>query len=106
MRTQRRSKLRRPDDHSPRTSSPRKTSNSQLGTREQSKIVITKGPSVRYPGPFARPPIDDLRMTYRFDGDSIAYFWAIETQTTLTSATIRHEWQFFAEILRPNSPWV
>lgn len=47
----------------------------------------------------------ESKMILRVDGDSIAYFWALETETAISHDTLRLHWQEFANALAA-SPWI
>ncbi|MBK9265850.1 MAG: hypothetical protein IPM54_39430 [Polyangiaceae bacterium] len=46
----------------------------------------------------ARRPVE-TRNIIRLDGDSIAYFWALETETAISYETLIRLWREFAEVL-------
>lgn len=41
----------------------------------------------------------ETRPTLRLEGDSIAYFWALETETTIAYETLTAHWRDFVEVL-------
>lgn len=47
----------------------------------------------------------ESRMILRLDGDSIAFFWALESETALSHHTLRQHWQELANAL-VTSPWI
>lgn len=46
----------------------------------------------------------ESKMILRFEGDSIAYFWALEVETAISHRTLRGHWQELANALA-GLPW-
>jgi hypothetical protein len=41
----------------------------------------------------------EMKKIMRLDGDSIAYFWALENETTISHETLRAHWRMFVNVL-------
>jgi len=49
--------------------------------------------------PRSIPRVGESKMILRFEGDSIAYFWALEVETAISHETLRGHWRELANAL-------
>lgn len=47
----------------------------------------------------------ETRTILRLEGDSIAYFWALETETAISYDTLMVHWREFTNALTNTFPW-
>jgi len=55
--------------------------------------------------PRPNPRRVENKNTMRFEGDSIAYFWALETETALSYEMLTVHWREFADALTKSWGW-
>lgn len=71
--------------------------------------VVPTGSSVRVeksrPGIRSSARHAESKMILRLDGDSVAYFLALEAETALSHQTLRQHWQELANAFA-TSPWI
>lgn len=48
----------------------------------------------------------ETKTVMRLDGDSIAYFWALETETAISYETLAVHWRDFTDALTNTDRWV
>lgn len=96
MSVQRRARPRRRDVSSHRNSLSLLGIRRSTATRGEARPNIVRASSSE--SRLARRPVE-TRNIIRLDGDSIAYFWALETETAISYETLIRLWREFAEVL-------